>query len=246
MAARTPVSRLSTAALSAVCFVLALSACPKQQPPTQATPSPTPSEPAVVIDSVSPGETREGRAVTVTVMGSGFEDGVGVFLNSRSMSGVDVYDDGELTFRATEDLPAGKYDVQVELLNGESAVRRDGFVVRAKPRESSDCTLTEVRFEFNEVGLTDESRDALAEAGRCMEARGLVAVRLEGHADERGSTEYNLSLGQRRAESVRNYLIGLGVTGKLTTLSYGEERPSDGGHDEYAWAKNRRVEFVIP
>ena len=200
-----------------------------------------------MIGSVSPNETREGRGVTVTVSGKGFEEGAKVFLNSRGMTGVDVYGDGELTFRASEDLAAGKYDVQVELENGDDAVLRDGFTVRAKPTDSSDCSLSTVHFEFNEAGLTSDARDSLAGNARCVESRGIAKVRLEGHADERGSTEYNLSLGQRRAESVRNYLVGLGVADpKLDTLSYGEERPIDRGHDDKAWAANRRVEFVVP
>jgi len=224
-----------------------LAACPKPTPPPQPTPDDTPSESSVAIDSISPDETKEGRAVTVTITGKGFDDGATVFLNSRSMGGVDVYDDGELTFRASEDLAGGKYDVRVEVASGDDAVKRNGFVVRAKPSTAGDCTLEPVAFEFNEAGLTDAARDSIASAARCIEARGLSAVRLEGHADERGSTEYNLSLGQRRAESVRNYLVGLGVSeSKLRTLSYGEERPADRGHDEYAWAKNRRVELVVP
>lgn len=230
-----------------VALVAALAACPKTAPPPQPTPDPTPAEPAVRIDSVSPDETREGRAVTVTVRGKGFEEGANVYLNSRSMAGVDVYDGAELTFRVDDTLPPGKYDVQVEIPSGDDAVAPSAFIVRAKPNSDGDCTLDTVSFEFNEAGLTDGARDTIASAARCIEARGLTQVRLEGHADERGSTEYNLSLGQRRAESVRNYLIGLGISeSRLRTLSYGEERPADRGHDEVAWAKNRRVEFVVP
>jgi peptidoglycan-associated lipoprotein len=238
--------RLSPRVFAGTLLVLFFAACPKPEPP-QSTPEPPPDQPNVVIDSVSPNETREGRAVTVTVMGRGFEEGAKVYLNSRSMSGVDVYDGGELTFRATEDLSAGKYDVQVELPNGDDAVKRNGFTVRAKPRADGDCTLDKVAFDFNEAGLTSAARDVIAAAARCIEARGLAKVRLEGHADERGSTEYNLSLGQRRAESVRNYLVGLGLAeSRLDTLSYGEERPAARGHDQASWDINRRVEFAIP
>jgi len=73
-----------------------------------------------------------------------------------------------------------------------------------------------------------------------------LRVQLVGHADERGSTLYNLSLGQRRAESVRQYLVNMGISSaRLATLSYGEERPEQGGQSESAWATNRRVEFVV-
>jgi peptidoglycan-associated lipoprotein len=70
-------------------------------------------------------------------------------------------------------------------------------------------------------------------------------VRLEGHTDERGSPEYNIGLGERRAQAVRRALMLQGVTeAQVTTVSYGEERPAAAGQDETAWAKNRRVEFI--
>ena len=73
-----------------------------------------------------------------------------------------------------------------------------------------------------------------------------VRLRFEGHADERGSTEYNLALGSRRAESVRDFLSGFGImANRFTTTSFGEERPAVNRMDESAWAQNRRVEFVI-
>ena len=69
--------------------------------------------------------------------------------------------------------------------------------------------------------------------------------RLQGHADERGTREYNLALGDRRANSVKNYLVALGVSsGRLRTISYGKERPLDPGHNETAWAKNRNAHAV--
>ncbi|HET7230660.1 MAG TPA: OmpA family protein, partial [Longimicrobium sp.] len=73
-----------------------------------------------------------------------------------------------------------------------------------------------------------------------------VRIRIEGHADQRGSTEYNLALGQRRAEAVRAYLVNLGIDGsRLATTSYGKERPLVEGDDEDAWARNRRAEFSV-
>jgi peptidoglycan-associated lipoprotein len=73
-----------------------------------------------------------------------------------------------------------------------------------------------------------------------------LKIQIEGHCDERGSNEYNLALGERRATSAKLYLIKLGVPeNRLSTISYGEERPLDPGHNEEAWAKNRRCHFVI-
>ena len=73
-----------------------------------------------------------------------------------------------------------------------------------------------------------------------------VVIKIEGHCDERGTVEYNLSLGQKRAQATQDYLTGLGIAAsRISTISYGKERPVDPGHTEAAWAKNRRCEFRI-
>ncbi len=78
-----------------------------------------------------------------------------------------------------------------------------------------------------------------------LKALSGVDIRIEGHCDERGSDEYNLALGERRAQAAMNYLATLGVpASRMSTISYGEEKPLDPGHNEEAWAKNRRAEFV--
>ncbi len=224
--------------------LILLVGCPKPKPPPAEVPDEKPARPVIGIDRVEPSSTAEGRAVTVTVEGFGFAPGSDVFLNSKRARGVDVVDDSELTFRATEDLAAGSYDIRIETPKGDAAVSRAAFRVEAPPSENTECTLMTVQFEFNEAQLTNNARQVLADNARCIEMRGLPMVRLEGHADERGSTEYNLSLGERRASSVKKYLVSLGADANaLRTLSYGEERPSSRGHGEEAWAENRRVEF---
>lgn len=104
--------------------------------------------------------------------------------------------------------------------------------------------LNRVHFEFDQFTLTAEARDILAANAQYLKANSALRVRIEGYCDERGSDEYNLALGERRASATRNYLISLGVEGdRLTILSYGEELPLDPGHTESAWAQNRRAEF---
>lgn len=99
-------------------------------------------------------------------------------------------------------------------------------------------------FGFDESTITDETRAALDGAAVALKAAG-ISFRLEGHADERGTPEYNLALGERRAQAVASYLNGQGVdTSKAEIVSYGEERPVMTGSDEASWAKNRRVELV--
>ena len=105
--------------------------------------------------------------------------------------------------------------------------------------------LQSVPFEYDQHLLTATAQDILAANAAILKAQGHLQVTLAGYCDERGADQYNIALGERRAEAVRNYLLTLGISaGRLEAVSYGEEKPLDPGHDESAWAKNRRVEFV--
>jgi len=107
-----------------------------------------------------------------------------------------------------------------------------------------DSQLETVYFDFDRSSLSDATRQALEGNADFLLAHPEVNVRVEGHCDERGTTEYNLSLGDRRASSVKEYLILRGVAAdRLLVVSFGEERPADPGQNEAAWARNRRVEF---
>lgn len=102
-----------------------------------------------------------------------------------------------------------------------------------------------VYFEFDSVDLDSAGQTTVARVGRYLAANPTARVRLEGHADERGTREYNVGLGERRANAVQSALLSAGATAaQLALVSYGEERPADPGHDEAAWAKNRRVEIM--
>ena len=103
-----------------------------------------------------------------------------------------------------------------------------------------------VPFSYDQHLLTDEARNVIAANAALLKAGSRVRFQLAGHCDERGSDQYNIALGERRAESVRAYLLELGIdAGQMETVSYGEERPVDAGHEESAWQQNRRVEFVL-
>jgi peptidoglycan-associated lipoprotein len=112
--------------------------------------------------------------------------------------------------------------------------------------EELSAMLKPVFFKLDSSEL-DESGQATASANaEIMRKNRTWRITIEGHADERGTSEYNLALGERRALAVKAYLVSLGVgADRLTTLSYGEEFPFDAGHDESAWAKNRRAYFQI-
>jgi peptidoglycan-associated lipoprotein len=106
--------------------------------------------------------------------------------------------------------------------------------------------LKDIHFEFDRYDLTEEARNILTENAKVLSTHTSLRIQIEGHCDERGSNEYNLALGERRAVSTKLYLIKLGVQeNRLSTISYGEEMPVDPGHTEEAWTKNRRCHFVI-
>jgi peptidoglycan-associated lipoprotein len=106
-----------------------------------------------------------------------------------------------------------------------------------------ECTFEAVRFGFNEYTLAPDVQTALGKAAECIK-KGKLLFTLEGHADERGTDEYNMQLSQKRAASVRKYLVDLGVAGgALDTVGYGEAKPARQGTGEDVWAANRRVEF---
>ncbi|MFQ5960570.1 MAG: peptidoglycan-associated lipoprotein Pal [Candidatus Methylomirabilales bacterium] len=106
--------------------------------------------------------------------------------------------------------------------------------------------LKDVYFEFDEAVLGQDAKQALRANIRWLRANPRVRVQVEGHADERGTNEYNLGLGNLRAKTVRDYLVAGGIAAKrITIISYGEERPFVLGHDEEAWKWNRRGHFVV-
>ncbi len=117
--------------------------------------------------------------------------------------------------------------------------------VAAKASEA--VSLATVYFDFDKSDLRQDARDALSQnAEALLKKIAGVNIRIEGHADERGSDEYNMALGDRRAKSAAKYLTNLGVKAdRISTVSYGEEKPAVQGNDESAWSKNRRAEFLI-
>jgi peptidoglycan-associated lipoprotein len=117
----------------------------------------------------------------------------------------------------------------------------------ARERAELMATLQEmVFFDYDDSRIRQDAQAILSRKIPILRANPAVTLRIVGHADERGSLEYNLALGMRRARSVRDYLVNFGIdASRLTTDSMGEERPLDPGHDEAAWARNRRAEINV-
>lgn len=118
-------------------------------------------------------------------------------------------------------------------LNGDSDTNRAG-------------ALKTVYFDYNSSAIAGGTQEALNNNAEFLKTNTTVKVQVEGHADERGSVQFNLALGEKRAKGVRDYLIAQGVAGnRITTISLGKEKPVSFGHDEESWSKNRRANFVV-
>jgi peptidoglycan-associated lipoprotein len=130
---------------------------------------------------------------------------------------------------AIEEDPLASGDLQA--VNDE--LRRRGFSAN-------------VYFEYDESGLSDDARDRLARNADLLKSQARFSVTIEGHCDSRGTNEYNLALGERRANTVREYLVSLGVAAdRLRAISYGEERPVCTEESESCWSQNRRGHLII-
>ena len=133
-----------------------------------------------------------------------------------------------------------------EAAAAEKTSQQASEIMREKMAAKNMFINEDIYFDFDKSNLRLLAQDVLRRKAEWLWSNSEVSVIIEGHCDERGTNEYNIALGDRRAESARNFLVDLGITGsRLTTISYGEERPVDSGHNEEAWAKNRRAHFTI-
>ena len=148
--------------------------------------------------------------------------------------------------------PAPEVKPPTEAPMTETPTRESAVRPEAAPQQTAtqapdlQAELQKIYFNFDSSALSDEARSALSKNAELLGKNPSAKVSIEGHCDERGSDEYNMALGERRARAAQDYLVNLGVQSeRLSTISYGEEKPADPGHDEAAWSKNRRGEFVI-
>lgn len=129
----------------------------------------------------------------------------------------------------------------------EQALQEDAARSRAMQMSALEqFENQDILFDYDSAVLSAEARQLLKIKVQWLEANAGRNIVVQGHCDERGTTEYNLALGDQRAAAVKTYLMDFGISGvRITTISYGEEKPLDPGHGESAWARNRRAHFVI-
>lgn len=207
------------------------------------TPPPPPPPPALVtqIVSIDPAVAEPNQAFPAKIYGAGFMEGAKVYFNSTEIPKVRL--EGMNTIKvAVGPMDAGVYDVKVTNPDGSSATLRSGLTIKAA--DTGDCDFVRIQFDFDKSNIRSSASSELGEHISCWQAR-TGSITVEGHCDERGTIEYNLALGSRRAESTKSYMTNKGVSGsRIKTVSYGEERPIERGSNESAWAANRRADII--
>ncbi|MDP2312823.1 MAG: OmpA family protein [Pseudomonadota bacterium] len=196
------------------------------------------------VAAIDPGQAPADRTLDAEIFGSGFEDGARVAFNGAAASSVRYVDENSLRVGVPA-MPIGSYDVVVTNPDGTKATLRKGLTLTEGAPSTAGCASTTVRFELDSAVLDPGTRRELDLLAPCLR-EGTATVRIEGHCDQSGTTDYNIALGQRRAEAVQRYLVGLSVSpARLRTVSYGEERPVDRSGTSSADAANRRAEILV-
>ncbi len=135
---------------------------------------------------------------------------------------------------------------QEEAAPAQSAATTKEQSAKVEAAATIEVVIGDINFDFDQSNIRPDAREILKANADILLKKGAAKITIEGHCDERGTAEYNMALGQRRAEETKKYLVNLGVTAsQIKTISYGEERPLDPGHNEDAWAKNRRAHFIV-
>ncbi len=240
-----------------VLLVLAMGSCKKKPPPAIAVPDApavvAPSKPAAVMPTIEitaePSTIERGSQTTLSWKST---DATSVLIDG----GVgNVAETGSLVLSPTEST------TYTAIARGSGGSARDSTRVTVVPKRAAKLSVTDIEglqraiddgrvrpvfFDYDRALLSSKTTQILEENARWIKRFPTATVIVEGHCDERGSEEYNLALGDRRAQVTRDYLLDAGVSAtQLEALSFGEERPFESCHDETCWSKNRRAHFAV-
>lgn len=220
---------------------------PPAAPPPPPAPAPPPAKPTVTLQ-VSPSSIQKGESATLTWSSTNatelkLEPSLGTVAPEGSTK-VSPADSTTYTITATG--PGGSDEASASV----TVVQPPPPPPPPPPQPSvEELFLKEVQdayFDYNKADIRADARDALAKTADFLRRYPEVKVTIEGHCDERGSTEYNIALGDRRAQAVRQYLTSLGIsTDRMNTVSYGKEKPFCMEHNEDCWQQNRRGHFIM-
>lgn len=227
----------------AAASVIGIAACKKKGPAPIEVAPPSVESPLQIV-SVSPSGIGPGAATDVTLFGSGFSRDVEVGVGEVRAVSV-AFRNGNQIGATLPALTEGTYDITVRNPTTDATdVLRGGLRVMNVDL-GSPCQFVVLYFDTDTAELTRSAESTLTALVSCYEASA-DPVRVDGHADERGTTDYNLALSYRRALVVQAFLASHGVDkARLPVSSFGEERPAETGGTEEAWARNRRVELTL-
>ncbi len=230
-----------------VCASL-INGCKKQvapPPPVAAAPAPTPPAKPTVTMNASPSSITSGQTARLSWSSTDATD-----LNIDPGVGK-VAPQGSTPVTPTE---STTYSITATGPGGTATASASITVTAAPPPAATAPNLSDLfsqnvndaYFDYDKSDLREDARAALTKDAEFLRSYPQVRVSIEGHCDERGSTEYNLGLGQRRAEAAKNFLISLGISAdRMETVSWGKERPVCTDHNEECWQRNRRAHFVL-
>jgi len=245
LASRSQYRVLFVAALSAAVFTFGCKKPPKAQPPvTHEAPQPAPAAPTVTLEadpsSIKKGESSALKWSSTNATSVAIAPEVGTVTAEGSTK---VTPSDSTTYTITATGPGGSTNATARV-----TVSTPPPPVVEKQPSLDELFLKEVRdayFDLDKADLRPDAREALSQTAGFLKSYPQIKVTIEGHCDERGSTEYNLALGDRRATAVKQYLVSLGVgADRLNTVSFGKEKPFCTESNETCWQQNRRGHFV--
>ncbi|MFZ3216758.1 MAG: peptidoglycan-associated lipoprotein Pal [Candidatus Acidiferrales bacterium] len=221
--------------------------CKKQVasvPPSHATPAPSP-QPTVTLtaspSSVNSGETSTLSWTSTDATDADIEPGVGKVAVQGSTP---VNPTSPTTYTITATGPGGSATATARVTVGAPPPAA-APTNNQSMSELFEQNVKDAYFDFNKADIRGDARDALAKSAEFLRSYPDVRVTIEGHCDDRGSTEYNIGLGERRAQAAKNYLISLGINAsRMDTVSWGKERPFCTEDNDACWQQNRRAHFV--
>jgi peptidoglycan-associated lipoprotein len=234
-----------------ICLVLVIGGCKKKVAATPPAPPPAPSaaQPTVTLNA-NPASVTSGQTVTLAWSSTNattltIDPGVGQVAPQGSTP-VSPATSTTYTITATGSGGSATASARVTVNAARASTPTPTPTGPANVSELFAQNVQDAFFDLDKSDLRDDARQALTKDAEFLRSYPQVRVSLEGHCDERGSTEYNLGLGQRRAEAAKNFLISLGIaTNRVDTTSWGKERPFCADHNEACWTQNRRAHFVM-
>ena len=198
------------------------------------------------VTDFQPDVVDAGVSFDATVYGKGFEEGAMILVGERNFA-TEYVSETELRI-AVNPMDSGLYNVTVSNPSAQKHTLYEALQVGSLTdggELADSCENVTLYFELNKDSLTTESEQSVLAQSDCW-MNSNVQLRLEGHCDERGTTEYNIALGQRRADAAARFLMAQGLLkGNLKTVSHGEEKPAVQGSSEAAYQQNRRVEIIV-